>query len=279
MDYHEMLSHLQYEDVIEKAIQRKRKKDYPVIKRIAEEAYWGADFHFPLCNYQPLTRLTVLTYLLSQKYTEYKRLGISDDVIFETFRDVSLRAAFFYRKTGKVGLSKDDVIWFRHIMNVNLFKIGVLQFQPFQMIYLDKETIGEDYMQFPKTVKEELPSGVPVINCHIQRNSDICPDLVEEAFEKAKQFFAEHFPTVNYQAFLCYSWLLYPPMIEKLPEYSKIRKFAEQFEIIGQCSDSEQAMENLFEDRKTKISKSTFLQRIALEDKENLGFGCGIIRI
>ena len=56
-------------------------------------------------------------------------------------------------------------------------------------------------------------------------------------------------------------------------------KFAEQFEIIGQCSDSEQAMENLFEDRKTKISKSTFLQRIALEDKENLGFGCGIIRI
>ena len=43
-------------------------------------------------------------------------------------------------------------------------------------------------MQFSKTVKEELPSGVPVINCHIQRNSDICPDLVEEAFEKAKQF-------------------------------------------------------------------------------------------
>lgn len=96
MDYHEMLSHLQYEDVIEKAIQRKRKKDYPVIKRIAEKAYWGEDFHFPLCNRQPLTRLTVLTYLLSQKYTEYKRLGISDDIIFETFRDVSLRAAFFY---------------------------------------------------------------------------------------------------------------------------------------------------------------------------------------
>ena len=47
----------------------------------------------------------------------------------------------------------------------------------------------------------------------------------------------------------------------------------------GQCSDSEQAIENMFEDRKTKISKSTFLQRIALEDQENLGFGCGIIRI
>ena len=64
MDYHEMLSHLQYEDVIEKAIREKRKKGLSCYQRIAEKAYWGEDFHFPLCNHQPLTRLTVLTIFL-----------------------------------------------------------------------------------------------------------------------------------------------------------------------------------------------------------------------
>ncbi len=52
-------------------------------------------------------------------------------------------------------------------MNVSIFKISSLQFQPFEMIYLDEETIGEPYMAFTKEQKESLPNGLPVINCHI----------------------------------------------------------------------------------------------------------------
>ena len=39
-------------------------------------------------------------------------------------------------------------------LNVVIFKIGSLQFQPFEMIYLDEETIGEPYMTFSKEQKE-----------------------------------------------------------------------------------------------------------------------------
>lgn len=82
----------------------------------------------------PLTRLSVVTYLLIRKYGEYKKARIPDQVIFDTFGDISLRAALYYKKAGKAGISKEDVIWFRHIMNVAIFKVGSLQFQPFKMI-------------------------------------------------------------------------------------------------------------------------------------------------
>ena len=229
----------------------------------------------------PLTRLAVITYLLIRKYDEYKGRGISDHVIFDTFRDVSLRAALYCRRTNKAGISKEDVIWFRHIMNVAIFKIGSLQFQPFQMIYLDAETIGEPYMSFTEEQKKSLPERTPVLNCHIQQGADLSPESVDFSFRMAKEFFMEHFPKERYKAFLCYSWLLYPPMLKRLGEDSNIKQFADRFSIIGDCPDSEQAREFLFSDgtRKEISVKATSLQKLALQYPKELGFACGIITI
>lgn len=229
----------------------------------------------------PLTRLAVITYLLIRKYDEYKERGISDHVIFDTFRDVSLRAALHCRRTNKAGISKEDVIWFRHIMNVAIFKIGSLQFQPFQMIYLDAETVGEPYMSFTEEQKKTLPEGTPVLNCHIQQGADLSPESVDFSFRMAKDFFTEHFPKERYKAFLCYSWLLYPPMLKRLREDSNIKQFADRFSIIGDCLDSEQAREFLFSDgtRKEISGKATSLQKLALQHPKELGFACGIITI
>lgn len=88
---------------------RKIYSDEKHIELIAKTAYQGNDFDFPLLNRMPLTRLTVVTYLLGRKYDEYKTKGITDYIIFDTFKDVSLRAALYYKKTGKSGLTKDDV--------------------------------------------------------------------------------------------------------------------------------------------------------------------------
>lgn len=280
MTLEKLLSGLHFEIVIEEAVNRKIKKDMRFIKEIANTAYSGDNLSFSLCNRKPLTRLVVVIYLLTQKYAEYKALGVSDDIILDTFGDVSLRANLFFKKSGKIGLKKDDVIWFRHIMNVCIFKIGALQFQKFEMLYLDEATIGEAYMAFEEIQKTRLPNGSPVINCHIQRDADISAVSVEASFARAKVFFAECFPAIRYKAFLCYSWLLYPPMLKRLPEESNIRQFAERFTIIGSCEDSEQAMENLFDNGKPNVSqKPTSLQKMAIDHKDILGFGCGIILI
>lgn len=281
MTLEKMISELRYTSEIEQAVLLKIRKDKNLIDEMAETAYQGEDFHFALCRRMPLTRLAVVTYLLLRKYDDYKAKQIPDSIIFDTFRDVSLRANLYFQKSGKIGLSKKDVIWFRHIMNAAIFKIGALQFQPFEMVYLDEETIGEPYMTFAKEQKEALPGGTPVINCHIQQGVDLSRQAVGAAFQNANDFFAAFFPAVHYQAFLCYSWLLYPPMLNHLCEKSNIKQFARIFTIIGSCNDPEQAIKFLFGDGTGKElpSNATSLQKLAFEQKECFGFACGIIKI
>ncbi len=275
-----LLPHLGLNTAIEEAVTHQFAKNKKAIRAIAQTAYRGEGLDFPLCKCRPLTRLAAILDLLTEKYHAYKALGAADDIIWDTFQDVSLRAELYFQKTGKAGLSKDDVIWFRHLMQVNIFKIGALQYQPFQMIYLDMETVDEPYMVFSAEQKQALPDGAAVINCHIQKGADLRPEAVERSLKGAKAFFAEHFPQKRYQAFLCYSWLLYPPMVERLPAQSHIRQFAGRFSIIGSCPDPEQAMEFLFDGRKRNLPPAhTFLQRIAAGRPELLGYACGILTI
>lgn len=280
MNLETIISELHYKKDIEQAVLQKIRKSENEIKKIAETAYHGEDFKFALCGRRPLTRLAVATYLLLRKYDDYKSKEIPDSIIFDTFRDVSLRAKLYYEKTGKIGISKEDVIWFRHIMNVAIFKIGALQFQPFEMIYLDEETIGEPYITFTKEQKEALPPQTPVINCHIQQDADLGPKAVKASFHSAKQFFLTHF-SAQYKAFLCYSWLLYPPMVKHLSQKSNIKQFAENFTIIGACDDSEQAIEYLFGHgtKRELPANATTLQKLAFEHIDLFGFACGIIEI
>ena len=187
MTLEQIISELLYTNEVAQEVLRKIQMDQTLVAALAKTAYQADGFDFPLCKRMPLTRLSVVTYLLLHKYDEYKDHGISDRIIFDTFEDVSLRAALYYRKTNKAGLSKEDVIWFRHIMNVAIFKIGSLQFQPFQMIYLDEETVGEPYMNFAEEQKESLPEGLPVLNCHIQHGADLSPESVDFSFRMAKE--------------------------------------------------------------------------------------------
>ena len=63
MDLETVLSELHFEPVIGKAVAEKIKKNERLIGEIAETAYDGSDFDFPLCKRMPLTRLAVVTYI------------------------------------------------------------------------------------------------------------------------------------------------------------------------------------------------------------------------
>ncbi len=248
-------------------------------EEICKTAYSGKAPDYPILCRKPLTRLAIVIKLLCKKYEYYKFLGVPENIIAETFRDVSLRAKIYENKIGKPGISKEDAIWFRHIMNCKIFKIGVLQFQPFEMIYLDDEFLGEPYMEFSKEQKEKLPSGTQVINCHIGYSANLSTEAVAKSFSDAQAFFQKIYPEIKFKAFLCYSWLLYPDMLKLLPEDSKIKAFAENFEIIGTVQDNEQAFENLFGKAyklPPKLKNATSLQKFAAENPKSFGFACGI---
>ena len=68
-------------------------------------------------------------------------------------------------------------------------------------------------------------------------------------------------------------------MTKLLPENSRIKAFAENFEIIGKVQDNEQAFENLFEKsykRPPKLKNATYLQNLATKNLKAFGFACGI---
>lgn len=278
MNKNKILEILNFSPETEKAVvSALSKKNYA---EICKNAYSGEAPDYPILSRKPLTRLAAVATLLSEKYEDYKSLGVPEDIIAETFRDVSLRAEIFKRKTAKPGISREDAIWFRHFMNCKIFKIGVLQFQPFEMVYLDEEFLGEPYMEFSKEQKEKLPPGAHVINCHIQQSAILSTNAVKASFADAHTLFEKIYPETKFKAFLCYSWLLYPEMIKHLPETSNIKTFAENFEIIGTVQDCDQAFENLFgkaNKRPKKNENATRLQKLANESPKSFGFACGII--
>lgn len=179
-----LLKQLEFEEEIEQATLHQFSKDKKKIKEISASAYDIKDDTFLLCKAKPLTRLITVVYLLTFKYDEYQALKIPDQIIVNTLKDIPLRSSLYLKTTGKIGITKEDVIWFRHIMNRELFKIGSLQFQPFEMIYLDEETLDEPYMSFKLKQKKALPSKTPVINVHVQYGANINAELVDQSLQE-----------------------------------------------------------------------------------------------
>ena len=247
---------------------------------VASRAYAAENGAFDILKRKPFTRLAMICALLPGLHARFKAAGMSRKVWLDSIDDIGLRQRLYYERTGKVGLSKADARWLRHLMAFKLFKIGSLQFQPFEMLYLDMDGIGEDFMRFSNDQKNRLPPGTSVLNTHIQHGANLDAFALQKTFEEARLFFKRHFPEKDFKAFITYSWLLHPGLQTLLPEDSRILGFASMWEIVGQNSDKDQALERIFGGRRRRHAdypQDTFLQRAALKNLKALGYACGII--
>ena len=247
---------------------------------LANEAYQGETSDFPICKLKPLSRLAVLIWKMEEIWQKYQAAGVDRKVFVDSANDIALRARIYFEKTGKVGLSKQDCIWLRHLVNGQIFKLGVLQFQPYQMLYLDVNDKGETWFNYVDGIKERLPEGRPVLNVHIQKGADLSPEKVTESFSLARTFFREYFTEMQFDAFVCFSWLLDPFLGRILPVESRIVRFGSIFEIIGWAKDNNQAVERIFGKRwrkKSDFPQDTSLQKAALKHLKDLQYTCGII--
>ena len=170
------------------------------------------------------------------------------------------------------------MIWFSHIFSTAIFKIGVLQYEITKLQY-PKKGKDDPYMELSKEGKELLAEGCDVLSCHIRHGVDLKDSSVEASLRKAETFFKKHYAHTKFRAFVCSSWLLYPPMQELLGEQSKIRQFASHFTIIATCPDRRQAMERIFSygSRNLPKEKWTSLQVLTVQNKKRLGYAIGVI--
>ncbi len=255
-------------------------RNYGRMEVLASRAYEGENPDFPICRLMPLSRLAVLVWKLTKIRQNYLKLGVSEEIYRDTIGDIALRQRLYYTKNGKIGLSKGDCNWLRHLSYGDIFKLGVLQFQPFEVIYLDEIWGKKPGFRYREELKSRLPAGSPVVNVHIQKGTDLEVGKVKESFALAKDFFKEVFPDKAFEAFVCYSWLLYPGLRELLPARSRILAFADFFEILGVSKNRDQAVERIFGKRfraKAEYPQNTSLQRAALKRMDSLGYAIGLI--
>lgn len=247
---------------------------------LAKSAYKSDNRNFPIRRLQSLGRLAVLIWKLAEIRRSYEALGVNPEIIADTFSDITLRQRLYLQNTGKVGLDRADCVWFRHLVNTQIFKLSVLQYQPTRMFYLEKHEDSSPFFVISDAQKAKLPVGTPVLNVHIQAGADLRQEQVAESLQAAREFFARIFPETHFRAMVCYSWLLHSGLQDLLPPNSRILRFAENFEMISETGDDRQAVERVFGKRyrnKTDYPQQTSLQKAAFRNLSKLGYALGII--
>lgn len=247
---------------------------------LAKSAYESDTRDFPICRLNPLGRLAVLIWKLAEIRRNYEALGVNPEIIADTFSDIALRQRLFFQHTGKVGLDRADCDWLRHLVNAQIFKLGVLQYQPTRMFYLETYENGSPFFVISEAQKARLLVGTPVLNVHIQAGADLEPVCVAESFQMARDFFTKVFPETHFRAMVCYSWLLHSGLQDLLPPGGRILRFAAHFEVVSETGDNKQAVERIFGRfyrRKADFPQQTSLQRAAYRDLSKLGYSLGII--
>jgi hypothetical protein len=114
---------------------------------------------------------------------------------------------------------------------------------------------------------ERITDGEPALGVHIPRGK-LTPQLCDESFVAAKEFFATHYPDEPYKYATCTSWVLDPQLEEYLPPDSNIVQFARRFtlEPIGdRRPEDDETVHAIFAKRRTAdLPRNTTLERAVL---------------
>lgn len=201
-----------------------------------------------------------------EAYEEYGRLGIGESIYWDTFSDITIWCENCLRDYGSYGIGEYDWLW-RHTQ-CRLFRLGRLQFE-----------LADAWFSW-QDEKKSIQKGQKVLNIHIPQGSPLRAELCDDALERAGEFFA-FLPKET--PLICHSWMLFPGLIELLPETSNIIQFQKRFQIMETDYDVREAECRIFIkvlDDVMAYPEDTGLQRNAksyLLSGNRLGNGLGIL--
>jgi hypothetical protein len=135
------------------------------------------------------------------------RLGIPDDISWDTLGDLGIHVARYRRRNGCTGL--DTQWWLALHWRGALFKLGRLQFEV--------------------TTTE---SGARALGIHIPAGGRLDPAECDASFDAASTFFPRYLPEVATRLATCTSWLLDDQLADYLPADSNIIRFQRRFTLV-----------------------------------------------
>ncbi|MEG2085753.1 MAG: acyltransferase domain-containing protein [Clostridia bacterium] len=170
--------------------------------------------------------LSIMTRLAFDKEKEFDLKGICHKIYIDTFYDIKIWADIYEQLYNEVGFNENS--WMILLLNMQVFRLGRLQFQP----YLLAEDIKINENVFSK--------GFKVYVVHIPKDVDLKISDIESSYAQAAAFFKE-----KSMYFICDSWLLTSVLRERFPN-SHISMFAKRFTILKEDSHNNIADKFIF---------------------------------
>lgn len=195
-------------------------------------------------------------YFLNKARHETKKLyeerGLSKELFEDNIRDIEVWAEDFRSKSGKRGISPCNFQWIEDILELNIIKLGRLQF----------EVLSAASPFF----SEDLPfeSETLYLNVHIRAKEDFSPMFCDASYERAASFYRDMGYRFCRICFLCDSWLLNPDLQHLLSPESNILHFRSRYTVFSRNDQSRQTEERVFgflSDDPSSYPENTSLQR------------------
>jgi hypothetical protein len=113
-----------------------------------------------------------------------------------------------------------------------------------------------------------LQPGDWVLDMHIPAGGGMAPEVVQDSFRRAAEFFPRHFPETPPKALMCWSWIYNPGLAEFLPPQSNLVRNLSDAYLIPVDSDPEDGLGFVFYQDKFDAAtapRKTSLQRAVLD--------------
>ena len=150
----------------------------------------------------------------------YLAAGLDEQIWHNSMLDLKYKLYECYEVYGIWGSFVSS--WFPRFFKLETFALGRLQFE---WCTFNRDYCGQGV---------ELKPGARAINIHIPRTGQpLSAELCDDAFARAKAFYAPQLKEGEPLVFVCGSWLLYPQHEQFLPEKSNLRVFMHYFDIIS----------------------------------------------
>jgi len=179
--------------------------------------------------------------------------GIPDDISWASLADLGQQLKVSRRTNGDYSL--ETHWWVTTAWTGQLYALGRLQFLLHQV-----------------PANNPIPGTEPgewVIGVHIPETGPLTPELVDDSFAQAREFFPRHFPEYPAKTADLWSWLIDPYLLDNLPQDSNMVKFGRRFTPYGTPNDSQDsAIFFTFRthglDRLDELPQDTKLQRLVV---------------
>ena len=211
----------------------------------------------------------------------FQKHGIDDTIFKASIGDLENRFLKNLKSKGFLTLEEKDMKWINMILDFKIFKLGSLRFQVFPMDYQEIERESFDEMLLNQKTKEIFYETRPLINMHIEKDTELSPKAVDDALTKARAFFTNVFSDIKFDGFVCRTWLIHPGVVSLLNPNSNIARFAGRFEIIAENKATYQALARVYQtedlNRIKDLPKVSSMEKTIYKNIEKLGVAFGFI--